>query len=199
MSQILTFDIKIPEEHGIKFEQESTFENFIGQFQLFCPKLLCIIDGTTLRYYDKAASIPDNIRFDYKQRRGILTEYYFRDISTDTLYCVFGREAAKIFYSRIDEVDPGGIITRPYIENKSTSVIKSQSFDAAKIQINNKIQSNTKNKPSIIEPIKNSNQISQIIPKTSIQPSNIIIIDKGAKLIFPNPNYPIEVKTLQSA
>lgn len=37
-----------------------------------------------------------------------ITEYYFRDINTDSLYCVFGREAAKLFYPRIDEVDPNG-------------------------------------------------------------------------------------------
>lgn len=106
MSQNLSFDIKIPEGHVVQFEQESTFENFIGQFQIFCPKLLCVIDGSCLRYYDKPGTLPSNIRFDYKQRRGKLTEYYFRDIGNDSLYCVFGREAAKIFYPRIDEVDP---------------------------------------------------------------------------------------------
>ncbi|CAH6421705.1 Hypothetical protein HVR_LOCUS1345 [uncultured virus] len=109
MSQNSPFDIKIPEGRMVRFEQEATFENFVGQFQLFCPKLLCVVDGTILRYYDKPGTLPTNIRFDYKQRRGPLTEYYFRDIETDTLYCVFGREAAKIFYSRIDEIDPNGI------------------------------------------------------------------------------------------
>jgi hypothetical protein len=106
MSQKLSFDIKIPDGHTVQFTKESTFENFIGQFQPYCPKILCVIDGTNLVYYDKTGSLPDNIRFDYKQRRGILTEYYFRNIIDDTRYCVFGREAASIFYSRIDEVDP---------------------------------------------------------------------------------------------
>ena len=34
-----------------------------------------------------------------------LTEYYFRYIADDTLYCVFGREASTIFYPRINEFD----------------------------------------------------------------------------------------------
>ena len=106
MSQNSLFDIKIPEGNIVQFEQESTFENFIGQFQPFCPKLLCVVDGTCLRYYDKPGTLPSNVRFDYKQKRGPSTEYYFRDIGTDSLYCVFGREAAKIFYPRIDDVDP---------------------------------------------------------------------------------------------
>jgi len=101
------YNVKIPEGHIIRFEQESSFENFIGQFQLLCPEaLLCVVDGTCLRYYNKRESLPTNIRYDYKQRRGNLTEYYFRDIGNDSLFCVFGREAAKIFYPRIDEVDP---------------------------------------------------------------------------------------------
>jgi len=107
MSQNLSFNINIPEESVIQIGQDSTFENFIGQFQKFCPtKLLCIIDGTYLKYYDKPGTLPTNIRFDYKQRKGNLTEYYFRDIDNDSLYCVFGHEAAKIFYPRIDDVDP---------------------------------------------------------------------------------------------
>jgi hypothetical protein len=109
MSQNLSFGIKISPDDTVKFEQEATFENFIGQFQLFCSKLLCVVDGTYLRYYNKRNELPTNIRFDYKQRRGKLTEYYFRDINTDTLYCVFGRDCAKIFYPRIDEVDPSGM------------------------------------------------------------------------------------------
>lgn len=98
-------EVKVPEKWSVKIEQETTFENFVGQFQAFCPKLLCVVDGTCLRYYDKYTDIPKDIRYDYKQRRENLVEYYFRDIHNDSLYCVFGREAAKIFYPRIDEVD----------------------------------------------------------------------------------------------
>lgn len=70
-----------------------------------CPKLLCVIDGKTLKCYDKASRLPKNLRYDRKQERGGVTEYYFRD-ATDRTYCVFGHDAAKIFYARLDEVDP---------------------------------------------------------------------------------------------
>lgn len=99
----LTYDLKLPNDKSIRFEQGFTFENFISQFQSTALKLLCIVDGTELRFYDKPESLPKNIRFDYKQTRNNITEYYFRDIYTETLYCVFGKEAASIFYPRLNE------------------------------------------------------------------------------------------------
>lgn len=220
MSQNLSFDIKIPEGHMVQFNQEATFENFIGQFQQLCSKLLCVIDGTQLRYYDNANALPTNIRFDYKQRRGKITEYYFRDIGNDTLYCVFGRESAKIIFPRIDEVDPSGA-------NELISQLKSP----ADSQINNNEVKNIKSKeevpiqsrkspsdspssicrpkrPPIIQPIRSTqatitpireslktNIVTRIIPNKSNVPENIVIIDKGVRLTFPNPNYPIEITT----
>jgi len=154
MSQNLLFDIKIPEGHVVQFEQESTFENFIGQFQLFCPKLLCVVDGSCLRYYDKPGTIPTNIRFDYKQRRGKLTEYYFRDIGNDSLYCVFSREAAKIFYPRIDEVDP--IDIRGQV-NESITHPSNSSVNATTVRENNgsnTIISKTTNTKELFEAFK---------------------------------------------
>lgn len=97
--------IKISEGSRIKFQQEMTFENFMGQFQQNCHMILCIINGTILHYYPRGSKFPNNIRFDYKHRRGSITEYYFRDNDDETLYCVFGREAAKHFYPKINEVD----------------------------------------------------------------------------------------------
>jgi hypothetical protein len=297
MSQNLSFNIKIPDGHMVQFDQEATFENFIGQFQPYCPKLLCVVDGTILHYYDKTGGLPTNIRFDYKQRRGLLTEYYFRNIGNDTLYCVFGREAATIFYPRIDEVDPTGIhelsnitphsipqisdIPLP-IENLQVSsninptlnteakhqyrlrdssnpdlisslrsnkvrsevesnihhqdpiLLSGSTIDPNKISnkitsvagVNNNLSNTDHRKtlpltqhipsdickpkrPLIIQPIKpqnssiplyretpnNINIATRVISNQSSIPDQIIIIDKGIKLTFPNPNYPIEVKT----
>ena len=187
LAQSLSFDLKISKEHNVEFTQEATFENFAGQFQPYCTKLLCVIDGTSLRYYDTTGPLPINLRFDYKQRRGTLTEYYFRSIDTDTLYCVFGREMARIFYPRIDEVDP---VYEPSLKSER------------EIQVTKR--------PPIIQPIKpqsiplfretilDSNQI-KIITQSKVNPTpvpkNITIIDKGVKLTFPNPNYPVEVRT----
>lgn len=106
MAQAPTFDLKLAEGKLIHFEHDTTFENFVGQFQSSCPKLLCVVDGAILRYYEKHGDIPTKIRFDYKQTKNGITEYYFRDIENDSLYCVFGRNSARVFYPRIDEVDP---------------------------------------------------------------------------------------------
>lgn len=279
MSENLLFDIKIPEGHVVQFEQESTFENFIGQFQLFCPKLLCVVDGSCLRYYDKPGTLPNNIRFDYKQRRGKLTEYYFRDIGNDSLYCVFSREAAKIFYPRIDEVDPIDIkgkvnesIAHPsnssfnpttLRENNGVTTIINQTTNTKEMfetfkpltgqnnelncklpygdpkQVNNyginavvsrsrpplipgtnytggttrisevsKLQSgsivngtsHSVKRPIIQSTVKkdhssNPKIVTRGVSNRSHDPDQVIIIDKGVKFIFPNPNYPIEVHT----
>ena len=208
MSHNLLFDIKIPEGHLVKFEQDSTFENFIGQFQAFCPKLLCVIDGSCLRYYDKQGAIPKNIRFDYKQRRGKSIEYYFRDIGNESLYCVFGREAAKIFYPRIDEVDP--------IDQSSTSGFSQKEIAPANEskQIECDASDNKSSSGGLgavvsrgslrasgvleLKPGRGRRPIIQAITsgkEASKGREQIIIIDNGVKFVFPNSNYPIEVKT----
>lgn len=198
MSQNLSFDIKIPEGQTIQFSREATFENFIGQFQQFCPKLLCVIDGTYFHYYDNTTALPNNIRFDYKQRRGKLTEYYFRDIGNDTLYCVFGREAAKIIFPRIDEVDP--VNPSNSFNSGQESIIPQES----KVSTSINSPPNVTKRPPIVQAIKPTqitnippkiNTVTRIIPTRSNVPESIIIIDKDVRLIFSNPNYPIEVTT----
>jgi len=227
MSQESSFDVKIMKDFIVRFEQDATFENFIGQFQLICPKLLCIVDGTSLRYYDKPGTLPTNIRFDYKQRRGKLIEYYFRDIANDSLYCVFGREAAQIFYPRINDVDPydqkispsstfvqpeptsKSIYTPDTCSNKIVISVPQEHCGSQTQKTNNRETGHSsrseKQRISNIEGGKSSKSdrnlasISDIKPKVINKiPNNITIIDKGVKLTFPNPNYPIEVKTYQS-
>ena len=133
-----------------------------------------------------------------------LPEYYFRDINDNTLYCVFSREAAMIFYPRLDEVDPGGkheVITKTLI------------------------MTDPKSSPDVIKEVGSMQLFHQIMPKVdALQlfrangdkenkenngakedkgeeidiikvPTNIIIIDKGVKLTFGNPNYSVEIKT----
>ena len=106
MSQAPAFDVKIPESHKIKFTQDITYENFMAQFQKFCPVLLCIINGTTLHYYNGDGDTPQSIRFDRKRRTPHVTEYYFKDMDNDNTYCVFGRENALVFYPHLEEADP---------------------------------------------------------------------------------------------
>src|SRR5438067_1372714 len=89
----------------IQFEQESTFESFIEQFQPHFPKILCVVNDKYLRYYDKKGPFPHPIRFDHKQRRGKSTNYYFKDIDGPNCYCIFGIENARRIYPRLDQVD----------------------------------------------------------------------------------------------
>ena len=131
----------------INFKQEMTFENFVGQFQESCPMILCIINGTILHYYQKGDNFPNDISFDYKHKRGEIMEYYFRDNTDETLYCIFGRKNALSFYPKLSIYDQEAV--KPV------------------------------NKP-IIEPMSSSN--------------DIIINDRGTKLIFSNPNYPVEIR-----
>ena len=106
MTQILTEQsLDITMGHPIKITQDMSFENFDGQFQEVCPKLLCVINGTTLHFHDNMRTIPTKIRFDHKQQRGGIVEYYFRNIEDNTLYCVFGREAATLFFPDINNID----------------------------------------------------------------------------------------------
>lgn len=179
----------------VEFGQEVTFENFIGQFQPYCGKLLCVVDGTILHYYDKKGPLPTNLRFDYKQRRRTLTEYYFRSIDTDTLYCVFGREAARSFYPRIDDVDPEG-------SHEISSKISSSTNPAKKLARPPIMQVI---KPPQIPLFREQVQEATRVPSREVRqlrqlrqphiPEVITIVDKGVKLTFPNPNYPVEVRT----
>lgn len=170
MAQTLPLDIKIPEGSKVEFRQDATFENFVSQFQPFCDKLLCVVDGTSLRYYDKMGPLPNNLRFDYKQRRGSYTEYYFRDIDDQTLYCVFGRDSARVLYHRIDQIDP----------------VDKETPEAPK-------------KKPIIQAIKPSMPLFRekaINNKETVQRANqVIIVDKGVKFTFSDPNFPVEVRT----
>lgn len=216
MAQTQMFDIKIPEGHNVQFNQEATYENFIGQFQQYCSKLLCIIDGTSLRYYDKTSSLPTSVRFDYKQRRGNMTEYYFRDINDDTLYCVFGREAAAVFYPRIDIVDPITVhetsTTRSLLHNNASTKEHPVEYQTkTNTNANQSLVSNVSDickakRPPLIQHIKTSIPLFREVEvqdlsnkRNQSRNSEIVIIDEGVKLLFPNYNYPVEIKTFRSS
>lgn len=216
MSSLTGCDIELLENYVVKFEQDASFENFIAQFQEMCPKLLCIVNGTSLRLYDKKSpeAFPQNIRFDYKQQRGKIIEYYFRDIDTDNLYCVFGRECAKIFYPQLNKVDPAKIITyHPPTSHKTSNPLFNKTFNQivnknTNQNINQKVKSiRTLNShiPSNNSDISANSNIapnSYIAPNSHIesdpppisQPNYITIIDKGMTIRFPNPNYLVEIR-----
>lgn len=75
--------------------------------------MLCVVDGSTLRYYDNNSVLPTNLRFDFKQQN----EYYFRDINSDISYCVFGRQMAKRLFPRLDEIDAPEVRNLPILQS----------------------------------------------------------------------------------
>jgi hypothetical protein len=179
----LTFDLSMPSNKSIEFGQSMTFENFIGQFQNLCPHILYVVDGTLLRYYepDDLQAIPKAIRFEYKQTHDTFSEYYFRDINTNQRYCVFNRQVAKIWYPRLDLVDP----PPSSISTNQPSLSTSTNRPSLSTLINQPL--------SMVDPLK---EMSSILEKKDINYSGMItIIDRGKKMVFPYHNYPVEIRT----
>lgn len=208
----LTFDLSMPPNSLVEFGQSVTFENFVGQFQKICPRILYVVDGVSLRHYDPTdptanQSIPKNIRFEYKQSHDTFTEYYFRDIYTNQLYCVFNRDIAKTWYPRLDKVDPPNASP---IQLSPISITQTKEIPLNQSTINQ----STINQPKEI-PLNQSKEIplnqsminkskeipitqssmAQISIKQVNHPKIITIIDREKKLEFPYHNYPVEIRT----
>ena len=82
----------------IKFENDMDYKRFISQFQASYPKLLCIINDTTLKIFDNPEQLPKNIKYVEMREYGHEQEYHYLDLDTNTNYCVFGVAAANLFY-----------------------------------------------------------------------------------------------------
>lgn len=78
----------------IILSQDSTLENLAGQMQKNTDKLLCVINGKNLRFYEKNHHFQPTT-FARKHDVNDVTEYYFLDSVNH--YCVFGEEMAQIF------------------------------------------------------------------------------------------------------
>lgn len=191
---ILNF--KIPSNINIQIEQDINIENFISQFQQYTDKIICVVNSNIIKYYDAKDKLPQNLRFDNKKRYNSDYQYYFRSIDDDDLYCVFGRNAAKMLFPRLDEIDQDNLSNisvkltqhRPIsssMNKLNISSVKSTSFPSFD---NNIIQISTKTN---VSEVKKINKI--LTPIEQDKPNNIIIIDKGTKLLFPNSNYSVEI------
>ena len=183
MSDDLTLEFNKPLTITIK--QDCSFEDFVAQFQTSCSKLLCVVNGKQLRYYDKKTELPIGLKFEYKHRCKDRTAYYFRD-AINNKYCVFGREAAQQFYPRLDEVDsltlPSVPSVPPTYAERDYKVTKVDKIEGIK---------------SIVTPITHNNRKGDVaatrIVKTKY-PSEVIIVDHGQRHSFPYVNYNIEVQ-----
>ena len=106
MSSEYVFEMRIPDDILISFEQDATYPIFLGQFQPYAPMIVCLINNKMLKYYNKNGPFPANIRFDHKEKCGNILNYYFQDINDNTMYCIFTRNMAKLFYPQLSIIDP---------------------------------------------------------------------------------------------
>ena len=138
---------------SVKMKTGHNFEQFVCQFQISNPKILCIINGTFLQIYDNIHHLPKNLRLERKLSHGDDKLYHFRDID-DKLYCFFN--------------DKGNMIYEQLVKNSNTK----ESID------------NSKESKDISKEFKNL-EIKVLY--------NVILIDKGIRLTFPNSNNKIEI------
>ena len=82
---------------ALVLENNMTFQQLVGQLQSESKNLLCVINGQNLFFFKHKQQIPKNIRFDHAQKVRSQIEYYFTDLETRDVYCVFGRKAAELF------------------------------------------------------------------------------------------------------
>lgn len=161
-----SFNIEINNPLNISFEYGSTFETFMAQFQRVSELLLTITDGRYVEYYNNPDQFPKNLRFEHKRKQGDTICYYFRDIKTNKTYCVFGRDAARIFYTNIDKVDPQGI------SEYSDHLLQAS-------------ERSNRSKKRVEKRKKLSNDVEEFI-----------IIDSGEQKKFPSHNFPVVVTVM---
>jgi hypothetical protein len=85
----------------IVFKNNIDLKQFISQFQIHCKKLLCIVNDKILRFYSKKENLPKNLKYIRMEEHNI-AEYYFEDLDTNDIYCIFGKNAATIFYPALE-------------------------------------------------------------------------------------------------
>lgn len=88
---------------NVNFENNVDIKKFISQFQVHCKQLICLINNETIKYYTKREQLPNNTSYLY-MKKNTVDEYYFKDLDTNDIYCVFGKLAANVFYPNISDI-----------------------------------------------------------------------------------------------
>jgi len=86
---------------NITIENNTDIKQFISQFQIHCKQLLCVVNDKIIRYYSKKDELPKNIKY----LRDNTNEYYFEDLDTQDVYCIYGKISASVFYPILKEKD----------------------------------------------------------------------------------------------
>lgn len=100
---------------------EMTFEDVIGQIQpLVSNAILAVKDGCELRIFRKREDFPLGVRYEGKSE----AEFYsFRSITDDSLYVIFGQQAASIFYPSLSRGTINASITTNGVTLSAVSIV----------------------------------------------------------------------------
>jgi len=109
----------------LNLSNDMTLEDLVKQLQGTSNKLLYVVNGEILKYYEKDKVPPLDVKLDrIKTGKNSLSEYYFRD--EKNIYCVFGRECAELFYPKLIEFDKRSKESKSSEESKNPK--KSREF-----------------------------------------------------------------------
>jgi hypothetical protein len=119
---------------NVKFDNEFTYENFIGQFQKHSDKILCIINSKSLHIYDKNDKHPELLKFEYTKKHNDINEFYFKNKNND-LYCFFGQEALTFLNINDINLYNESQITKPKNDLSQIKQSKNDLMQIEKLQI----------------------------------------------------------------
>lgn len=157
--------------NDIILSQDSTLENLAGQMQKNSDKLLCVINGKILRFYEKTHHFPSTT-FSRKHDVNDSIEYYF--IDSINHYCVFGDEMAQIF-------NPNYKISN----NNNVRKKKKDKMCSFSSQLAGKNEDNRKLCRKLPKDVEKERK--KLMDKT------VIISDSGKTLYFPYKESKIEI------
>lgn len=104
----MSSSIKIDVREPLVIQKGCSYEDFVSTLQRFSSSLLCVINGSILVDYKNTTEIPATTVYIGKEKTNDgCVKYFFKDLSiAGVKYCVFGREAASVFYPYLHRVDP---------------------------------------------------------------------------------------------
>lgn len=103
MNGVQIFGLKLPPHAVLNLEQHGDLTSLVGQLQKYCTnRLLVVVNGITYRYYLRTSDLPSHLIFDHKHFTTTVIEYYFRQTTTQDMYCVFGLSAARLICPDFD-------------------------------------------------------------------------------------------------
>lgn len=121
-------------EMKLVFNDGLCYEKLISQIQPYVKDaILAVKDGVELKIFRERKDFPPLIRFE-KEHQGEL--YSFRDGVDDSLYVLFGREAASILYpgltqdKRVDvTINHNGVVTSSIASTSVRGIVSVKQID----------------------------------------------------------------------